>query len=540
MNNLVKYLLAAFLTSLVSQFSYADYSAGRIDRETKVEKDGFKWTLVSTRYGSRETLTQGVEVNDKTVYPLYKGLAYFEYCPVGDGGIFRAMNIELPGSHKEYVYLSIDGAIIFETDNLFLSPTYNDENGLHFSHYETTEYPTRKLDCRGRIWTKNIANNTQKTIKTTDSNTSIKQPTDTELRKESNGYTWYKVKRDGNVGVLDINHNEILPPIYSWVSYKPYSVGEKGNEKEPFFQADLKKQNGETEHLAFTTTGKPRKYKRIKRTEEGFTYVDVFNRGEGLWSIEDEDGNVIIPENYRASTIFYFPSTYMGGFFQLTYLNGEFTAELYNRAGNLIIPKSRNYWQIRLNRKSDKFFVTQTKDGIGMCDLNGYEIVKPGYEKFEYDGYDFVGTTKSGQIVRKNIHSRPTIKQTQKIEQWGGYYSNMPWLMMPGPSYTPTFNINWNAATIDWNSIPIYGGVGDYESAELTENAYIGGTPQNTSGHKCVYCNGTGRKAINQSIATFGTADIKVHCNECGRDYYRSTGHGHVQCGHCGGTGRAK
>lgn len=538
MNHLIKYLLVAFLISLCSQFSYADYSVGRINRETKIEKDGFKWTLVSTRHGANGTITEGVEINGKTVFPLYKGLAYFRYCPVGDGGIFEAMNVELPGTHKEYVYLSIDGKIIFETDNLYASPAYNDEKGLHFTYHGTAEYPKQKLDCRGRIWTKNIAKKSPATP--TKTTTPTKQPSDLELRKESNGYTWYKVKKNGKVGVLDANHKEILPPIYSWVSYHSYSVGENDNEKEPFFQADLKKQNGKTEHLAFTLKGKPAKYKRIKRTVDGFTYVDVFNRGEGRWSIEDGAGNVIIPEDCHASTIFYFPSTYMGGFFQLTFLGGGLTSELYNRAGNLIIPKSRNYWQIRLQNKSDKFFVTQTKDGIGMCDLNGYEIVKPGYEQFEYDGFDFVGTTKSGQRVRKNIHSRPTPKQTQKIKQWGGYYSNMPWLMMPGPSYTPKFDINWNATSIDWNSVPIYGGIGDYESVELNENTSIGGTSHNSSGHKCAYCNGTGRKAISQNIVTFGTADVKVHCNECGRDYYRSSGHSHVQCGHCGGTGRAK
>lgn len=54
--------------------------------------------------------------------------------------------------------------------------------------------------------------------------------------------------------------------------------------------------------------------------------------------------------------------------------------------------------------------------------------------------------------------------------------------------------------------------------------------------HPCPFCK-NGRKEINQSVALNGTTDYKVHCNECGKDFYRSTGHAHVHCGQCGGTG---
>ena len=107
--------------------------------------------------------------------------------------------------------------------------------------------------------------------------------------------------------------------------------------------------------------------------------------------------------------------------------------------------------------------------------------------------------------------------------------------------------------------MPIFGGVGDYIPTYSTDpcvNAAIisanstrrliqqGVNLGNTNSSvttssilKCNYCNGTGRKAVDQSVATFGLSDPMVHCNECGRDYHRSTGHSHVTCGQCGGSG---
>lgn len=53
----------------------------------------------------------------------------------------------------------------------------------------------------------------------------------------------------------------------------------------------------------------------------------------------------------------------------------------------------------------------------------------------------------------------------------------------------------------------------------------------------CVYCKGTGKMIKEVSISTYGY-DTKVWCSICERYYWRSTGHMHVTCQYCRGTGR--
>lgn len=60
------------------------------------------------------------------------------------------------------------------------------------------------------------------------------------------------------------------------------------------------------------------------------------------------------------------------------------------------------------------------------------------------------------------------------------------------------------------------------------------------SSHQCPYCNGKGRIQKDMNPSMFGTQDYKVKCEECGQMYLKSTGHTHVTCGHCGGTGMMK
>ena len=46
-----------------------------VTKEVKVEENGFCWTLYSTRKDVSGLLTEGAEVNGKTLLPLYH-----EYC----------------------------------------------------------------------------------------------------------------------------------------------------------------------------------------------------------------------------------------------------------------------------------------------------------------------------------------------------------------------------------------------------------------------------------------------------------------------------
>lgn len=58
-----------------------------------------------------------------------------------------------------------------------------------------------------------------------------------------------------------------------------------------------------------------------------------------------------------------------------------------------------------------------------------------------------------------------------------------------------------------------------------------------SSSKKCNHCNGTGRKVLDTNPPMFGMKDYKVKCNECGQTFLKSTGHTHVSCQYCGGTG---
>lgn len=56
---------------------------------------------------------------------------------------------------------------------------------------------------------------------------------------------------------------------------------------------------------------------------------------------------------------------------------------------------------------------------------------------------------------------------------------------------------------------------------------------------ECPYCKGTGKIVKNISASQFGVrTEVKVKCRECGIYYFPSTGHTHIHCSHCRGTGR--
>lgn len=55
--------------------------------------------------------------------------------------------------------------------------------------------------------------------------------------------------------------------------------------------------------------------------------------------------------------------------------------------------------------------------------------------------------------------------------------------------------------------------------------------------YQCAYCSGTGRVVVNKPWNSGMNRDEPVECNECGQQYYRSAGHRHEDCEHCGGRG---
>lgn len=55
----------------------------------------------------------------------------------------------------------------------------------------------------------------------------------------------------------------------------------------------------------------------------------------------------------------------------------------------------------------------------------------------------------------------------------------------------------------------------------------------------CRYCGGTGTVVKNLGTVQYGlSGDYKVRCSTCGAVTLKSTGHAHIHCTHCGGSGR--
>lgn len=93
-------------------------------------------------------------------------------------------------------------------------------------------------------------------------------------------------------------------------------------------------------------------------------------------------------------------------------------------------------------------------------------------------------------------------------------------------------------------SVPVSGYVPDVyiPPTPSTYDAPATSTPSSnqpsSTPRQCPYCNGKGRKVYNSHPAWYGTTDNKVYCSECGEYHLQSTGHSHVSCSHCHGTGQ--
>ena len=306
------------------------------------------------------------------------------------------------------------------------------------------------------------------------------------------------------------------------------------------------------------------KYRKLHLEEDGTKWYEVkLSIDDDYIEVEDSYHNLLISKDVEARSVFYNSNAYIGGVYTIicnydrVNSKGDFVGfvqEAYTKEGNLIIGRNREYGIVKLE---DKYFTVTTLYGVGVCDLNGYEVVAPEYESFEYDGYYFDGIKEDGRRVRRKIHNRPTNEQIRTINQRGGYYCNAPWLMMNGPQYQMSVDF-WSTPYTNWSSMPIFGGVGDYVSSYSTdpcvrasiqiansearlmnEGVIIGNVGNgSTNMTKCPYCNGKGRKAVDYQAPKFTpSSNYYVHCDECGNDYLKSFGHSHVTCGHCGGSG---
>ena len=128
-----------------------------VTKEVKVEKNGFCWTLYSTRKGVSDLLTEGAEVNGKTLLPLYREFCYITFNPLGDSGIFSTKKNTDDG--LQYYFYKLDGEEIYQNNDLYVFPAYNEVEGLYFRDYhDFKEVLTPKRDTSGRIDSKKVKN----------------------------------------------------------------------------------------------------------------------------------------------------------------------------------------------------------------------------------------------------------------------------------------------------------------------------------------------------------------------------------------------
>lgn len=61
---------------------------------------------------------------------------------------------------------------------------------------------------------------------------------------------------------------------------------------------------------------------------------------------------------------------------------------------------------------------------------------------------------------------------------------------------------------------------------------------ENRARRQCSYCGGKGKIVKYISVGQYGhKQETKIRCSECGEYYLPSSGHTHIHCSHCRGTG---
>ena len=98
----------------------------------------------------------------------------------------------------------------------------------------------------------------------------------------------------------------------------------------------------------------------------------------------------------------------------------------------------------------------------------------------------------------------------------------------------PTTSFTYDGSSAGYVA-PVY--TGSTVGTSTSSSTYSGSSGTSSSGGSCPLCHGSGRIVKDFNVSTFGL-DSKEKCSECGQWFMRSTGHRHVTCTQCHGTGR--
>ncbi len=172
--------------------------------------------------------------------------------------------------------------------------------------------------------------------------------------------------------------------------------------------------------------------------KDGFEYYFIKKKdvnGNRKYGAEDRNGNVIIPTEY--DLIHY--SSYAGvdpilsGF---KVWKGDYQG-WYNRNGKCVIPYSRRYIHItkendNIEKRWGTYYKVKSKDGAGICDRNGREVVfipNANYlmphcdEKDGKEYYSFTFTTKDDKWGKADAKGKVVVEPMEE-EEWQAYPSD--------------------------------------------------------------------------------------------------------------------
>ena len=108
------------------------------------------------------------------------------------------------------------------------------------------------------------------------------------------------------------------------------------------------------------------------------------------------------------------------------------------------------------------------------------------------------------------------------------------WYQATGGGKTMSYDQYWATKA----QIEMSANTSQTKSSSSTSNSSSRKSSSSSSSrHTCPLCKGSGRISHDSYPATYGTQDYKVYCNECKRNYMKSTGHSHVTCSQCHGKG---
>lgn len=207
---------------------------------------------------------------------------------------------------------------------------------------------------------------------------------------EWDGFTWYKIKEDGLVGVGDAKGNMLIDVKYDSIYTTRMYLG--SNRKEVHYNI---RKNG-FEGICDSNGNEllpPQKYESVERHmgNDQISYYQI--RKNGFGGICDANGKEIIPPTKYHRVLR--DADYVGSDkYEITYrVKLDDYEGVCNKYGLEIFPPNKYEYVDRDGDAKDGFYYVVKANGFaGICDINGTEILKP--EK--YVGVSLEGDAKNG------------------------------------------------------------------------------------------------------------------------------------------------